>query len=135
MSKKTKVIQTSGSRKTAVARLAMVPGNGKITVNGISLENIKPAMVRMKIEEVCLFGESILSSNDLKISVNGGGVISQADAVRLAIGKAFVAKNEKLRENILSYDRQMLVGDTRFKEAAKPNCQGSARSKRQKSYR
>ena len=135
MTKKTKSIQTSGTRKTAIARLSMRPGTGVIRINKILLSNVSPKMARLKMEEVCMFGPHILSSYDIDVLVSGGGVISQADAVKIAIGKALVEKDEKLREKIIAYDRQMLVGDTRFRESAKPNCHGSARAKRQKSYR
>lgn|SRR3989338_6995485 len=136
MSKKiTKTIQTSGTRKTAVARLTMKQGSGKITVNNVPLPLVSPRISQMKIQEVCIFGEKILTANDIDISVRGGGVISQADAIRVAIGKAFIEKDESLKESILAFDRQMLVADTRYKEPAKPNSHGSARAKRQKSYR
>lgn len=135
MTKKSKVIQTSGTRKNAVARLSLKNGTGIIRINSVLLENYSPRMARQKIEEVCLFGSHILPSCDIDIRVRGGGVISQADAAKIAIGKAFVEKDEKIKEKILSYDRQMLVADTRFKETAKPNCHGAARAKRQKSYR
>lgn len=137
MSKKAaiKLIQTSGTRKTAVARLTMKPGTGEIIINNTPLERFAPRIAQMKIQEVCLFGSKVLSVNDLIISVHGGGVISQADAVRVAIGKALIEKDASLRETILAFDRQMLVADTRYKEPAKPNSHGAARAKRQKSYR
>lgn len=133
--KATKVIQTSGSRKTAIARLTMSPGTGKVTVNKTPLENYEPKMARLKIKEVLMFGQGIVEKQDIAISINGGGVTSQADAARLAVGKALVESDDKLREKIIQYDRQMLVADVRVKEAAKPNSHGKARAKRQKSYR
>lgn len=135
MTKKSKVIQTFGTRKTAIARLSLRAGTGNIRINSILLENYKPEMAKMKIEEVCMFGSHILPVCDIDIRVRGGGVIAQADAAKIAIGKALVEKDEKVKEKILAYDRQMLVADTRFKEAAKPNRHGAARAKRQKSYR
>ena len=59
----------------------------------------------------------------------------QADAVRLAIGRALVQYNAGLRQTLLDYDRQLLVADIRRKESAKPNSHGQARAKVQKSYR
>jgi small subunit ribosomal protein S9 len=135
MAKKTKVIQTSGTRKTAIARLTLRQGTGIIRVNSVLLNNLSPKMARMKIEEVCIFGSNVLPSCDIDIKVSGGGVVSQAEAARIAIGKALVIKDDKIKETLLSYDRQLLIADTRYKETAKPNCHGSARAKRQKSYR
>ncbi len=74
---------------------------------------------------------------DISINVAGGGISSQADASRLAIAKGLVefSKSEKLREEFLNYDRNLLVADVRRKEPAKPNRHGQARAKVQKSYR
>ena len=71
------------------------------------------------------------------MNVFGGGISSQADASRLAIAKGLVefSKNDKLKEDFLNYDRNLLVADVRRKESAKPNRHGQARAKRQKSYR
>jgi len=70
------------------------------------------------------------------VSVSGGGVMGQADAVRTAIARAILefTKDDELREQYLAYDRTLLVNDTRVKEAKKPLGRG-ARKKRQKSYR
>ena len=74
---------------------------------------------------------------DLRVNVFGGGISSQADASRLVIAKALVqhTKDKKLRQQFLSYDRQLLVADVRRKETAKPNRHSQARAKVQKSYR
>jgi small subunit ribosomal protein S9 len=75
------------------------------------------------------------SKVDIDITVTGGGVITRADASRLAIGRALVAYNPKLKEVYLNYDRQLLVADIRVKEAGKPNHHGQARASTQTSYR
>ena len=74
---------------------------------------------------------------DIDINVAGGGIISQAEASRLAIARALVeySKSNSLKDSFLKYDRHLLVADTRRKEASKPNRHGQARAKRQKSYR
>ena len=73
---------------------------------------------------------------DINASVEGGGPMSQAEAVRTAIAKAIVAytNDEALRNMFMEYDRTLLVSDTRRKEPKKPLGRG-ARKKRQKSYR
>ena len=60
---------------------------------------------------------------------------SQAEAAALAIARAFAQHDKKLEKVFLDFDRQLLVADVRRREKTKPNCQGKARSKRQKSYR
>ena len=68
--------------------------------------------------------------------INGGGVMGQADAARIAIAKGLVEYlgDEDLKDFLHKYDRTMLVNDPRRKEAKHPLGPG-ARAKRQKSYR
>ena len=72
---------------------------------------------------------------DVLVRVEGGGNAGQADAARLAIGRALISSNPALKQILLDYDRQLLVADIRRKESAKPNSHGQARAKVQKSYR
>jgi len=85
------------------------------------------------MEPLLLAGD--ISKIDIDVRINGGGQISQADAARVAIGRALVEYNKKLEKTLLEYDRQLLVPDVRFKEASKPNKHGNARAATQKSYR
>lgn len=130
-----KVVNTSGARKTAIARVSAKAGTGKIRINGVPLEMYTPKYSRLRIQEALLLAPEV--KVDLSIRVQGGGSASQADAIRLAIGRALVAfsDSEELRQRYLAYDRQLLVADVRRREAAKPNNNGKARAKRQKSYR
>jgi ribosomal protein S9 len=70
------------------------------------------------------------------VNVHGGGQESQVEASRLAIARALVVyfKSQALRKAFLSYDRALVVADTRRKEQRKPN-DSRARASRQKSYR
>jgi small subunit ribosomal protein S9 len=130
-----KVINTSGKRKRAIARAKLVDGKGVIRINSLLLDNYQPAMFRMKIQEpLILAGNVIAKKVNVNVTVNGGGIASQADAARLAIGRALVEYDDKLEKVFLDYDRQILVADVRRKEVAKPN-DSKARAKRQKSYR
>lgn len=130
-----KVIQTAGTRKKAVARLTLKEGKGAIKINNLALSSIKSEMVRMKMMEPLMFAEDIIPKLDINVTVEGGGVVSQADAVRLAIAKALVEVNPKLKKIFLDYDRTLLVADVRQRESRKPNTGGKARQKVQKSYR
>ena len=130
-----KTVNTVGTRKKSVARAVMKDGTGTIRVNSMLLMNIEPAMARMKMEEPLILAGDISKKYDIDVSIFGGGCNSQAEAARLAIAKALVAKNAKLREEFLRYDRTLLVADVRQRESRKPNRHGNARGKTQKSYR
>ena len=132
--KKSRDIQTTGKRRTAVARATLQPGKGKVKINSFYLESYTPEIAKMRIQEPLLLAGDTAKKVDIKVKVEGGGWNGQADAVRLAIGKALVAFNKELKKPFLDYDRQLLIADVRRKEQCKPN-DSKARSKRQKSYR
>ena len=131
-----KVVHTSGQRKTAKARATLSQGTGIVRVNSKLLEFVPwPSMYRLKVQEpLVLAGESAKKVN-IKVNVHGGGINSQADAVRLAVAKALAQYDRRLQKEFLDYDRTLLIADVRRKEEHKPNCHGKARAKRQKSYR
>ncbi|MFO7710597.1 MAG: 30S ribosomal protein S9 [Candidatus Woesearchaeota archaeon] len=129
------MITTSGKRKRAIARASLKKGKGSVSINGIPLENYTPKYAQMKImEPIILIGEKA-KKIDVSIRTNGGGVMSQADASRLALSRALVEFDESNEETLLDYDRKLLVADVRRRESRKPNTRGNARAKRQKSYR
>lgn len=130
-----KVIHTSGKRKQAVARATLKEGTGKVKVNNHILTVLEPAMARMKIKETLYLAGDVADKVDIIINVSGGGVMSQADAARLAAAKALAKYSKKLEKVFLKYDRNLVVADVRRRECSKPNCRGKARSKKQKSYR
>jgi small subunit ribosomal protein S9 len=129
-----KIIHASGKRKTAIARATLKEGNGSVRINGKSLEFIEPEMFKHKISEPLILS-GIGDKLSISVKVSGGGMASQAEAVRLAIGRTLINYNESLKEVLESYDRQLLVADIRRKETRKPNRHGKARAKVQKSYR
>lgn len=132
---KPKTVNTTGRRKRSIARAVLTQGKGMVRINGQSLDTIEPKLVRLKLHEPLLLAGDVSSKVHIDVSVNGGGVMSQADASRLAIGRALAAVGgEKIRQVLLDYDRAFLVADTRRKEQRKPN-DSKARAKRQKSYR
>ncbi len=132
-----KIIHMSGKRKRAIARATLKSGKGDIKINNQMLESFEPKFVRMKIMEPLILAGDLAKKVDINVNVAGGGIISQAEAVRLAIARALVeySKSSSLKDSFLKYDRHLLVADTRRKEASKPNRHGQARAKRQKSYR
>ncbi|QLH75190.1 MAG: 30S ribosomal protein S9 [Methanomassiliicoccales archaeon] len=131
-----KVINTSGKRKTAVARAVCVEGTGKLRINSVPIEAWQPELARLKImEPMVLLGEKA-AKLDIDVNVSGGGVMGQAEASRTAIAKAIVEYygDEELEKAVKQFDRSMLISDIRRKLPKKPLGRG-ARKKRQKSYR
>ncbi len=131
-----KVINTSGKRKTAVARATITEGSGKLRINSVPVEAWQPELARMKIMEPLALIPDKASKVDIDVSVAGGGVMGQAEATRTAIAKAIVDyyEDEELARAFKQYDRSMLISDVRRKLPKKPLGRG-ARKKRQKSYR
>ena len=130
------VIETSGARKTAVARATIKEGKGRIRTNGVPVEIYQPELAKLKMmEPVMLVGDKI-SKVDIAVNMRGGGVIGQAEAARTAISRALVDffKDQDLEKIFKDYDRSLLVSDVRRKLPKKPGGSG-ARKKKQKSYR
>jgi small subunit ribosomal protein S9 len=133
---KEKIIQKSGRRKTSVARVTLKKGSGIFRINNEDVDKyFSDKISNLKVKEPLIISD-LGSKYDLKVNVFGGGISSQADAIRQAIAKALVevTGSEDLKKKFLEYDRSLLVADTRFKEMKKPN-NSHARAKRQKSYR
>ncbi|WP_148688141.1 MULTISPECIES: 30S ribosomal protein S9 [unclassified Methanopyrus] len=132
-----RVVQTTGKRKTAIARAVVKEGEGRVRVNKRPVNIIEPEMARMKImEPLIIAGEDIVSQVDIDVKVQGGGWMSQAEAARIAIARGLVewTGDPDLRDAYMAYDRHMLKGDPRRKEPKKFGGRG-ARARRQKSYR
>ncbi len=130
-----KIIHESGKRKSAIARATLKPGKGQVFINKKNLDVVEPEMIRMRMKEPLILAGKKADSVRIDVNVRGGGISGQADAVRLAIAKALAEFDSSLKDVYLEYDRQLLVADVRRKETSKPNSQGQARAKRQKSYR
>lgn len=130
-----KIYHASGKRKSAIARATVKDGKGEIKVNNASIDIIEPKMAKLRMMEPIILAGDVAKKVNVSVKVQGGGVSSQANAVRLAIAKAMAEYDTGLKQVYLDYDRQLLVADVRFKETRKPNSHGKARAKRQKSYR
>lgn len=133
-----KTLIVAGKRKTAVAKLKIKPGIGKIFFNYLPVAELG-LFHRLALAEPVRIFERELGENlkfDFYITTSGGGKEAQIEASRLAIAKALIKTtgSEVLRKAFLSYDRNMVVPDARRKETRKPG-DSKARAKRQKSYR
>jgi small subunit ribosomal protein S9 len=131
-----KVVNTSGKRKTAVARATVQKGTGIVRINKIPVEFYEPSIAKWKIMEPLKIADEHVSKLNVDVKVSGGGVMSQASAVRtaIAIGILEFTGDPSLKIAFLDHDRSLLVSDSRRKESKKPLGRG-ARKKRQKSYR
>jgi small subunit ribosomal protein S9 len=131
-----KVINSSGKRKTAIARATIKDGKGRIKINNVPLEILEPELARLKMmEPLELVGDRVVKV-DIDVNVNGGGVMGQATATRTAIARGLVDyfEDDELRAKFRAFDRSLLVNDPRRSEPKHPLGRG-ARKKRQKSYR
>ncbi|MGB6680639.1 MAG: 30S ribosomal protein S9 [Candidatus Bathyarchaeia archaeon] len=126
----------SGKRKTAVAKAVLRSGAGKITFNNYPLNLVNPETARMKLMEPLIVAGEKAKNIDIKIKAQGGGVISQAEAARLAIARGLIrwTKSAQLKRALRNQDRAMLAGDPRRAESKKFGGP-SARTRKQKSYR
>ena len=129
-----KIINTSGKRKSAKHKEALREGNGRRRINSQLLDNYQPVLARERINEPLILAGEDAKKVDIDVNVAGGGWQGQNEAARLAIARALVRYNKKLKEKFLKYDRNLIVADVRRKEQYKPN-DSKARAKRQKSYR
>lgn len=131
-----RVVVSTGKRKTSLAKATIKNGNGRIRINGRPLEVHQPEVAKMRImEPLILFGDG-WKRYDIRVRVRGGGVMSQADAVRMSIATGLfrMSQDYEARSRMLEHDRTMLVGDPRRTEPKKFGGP-SARSRYQKSYR
>jgi len=131
-----KVVNTSGKRKTAIARVSVQKGTGLVRINKRPVELYEPEMARWKIFEPLKIASDHMNKINIDVTVSGGGYMSQASAVRTAIAKGLVeyTGDPSLKIAFLDHDRSLLVSDSRRKEPKKPLGRG-ARKRRQKSYR
>ena len=107
----------TGRRKTAIARVRMAPGSGKITVNGRTFEAYFPLeQLRMQAVEPLTVTENG-SKFDLRIIVVGGGPSGQAGAVRHGIARALLKADENYRPTLKA--NGLLTRDPRMKERKK----------------
>lgn len=117
--------QATGRRKTAVARVFLSAGNGKIAINGRALEDFFPT----KMLQVCvcqpLSITDSLKKYDIYANVRGGGIAAQAEALRHGIARSLIKADESLRTTLKSAG--FLRRDPRMKERKKYGQRGARR--------
>ena len=126
------VTNTSGRRKTAVARIYLTEGNGTITVNGKDHKEYFPTLpLQYMVNQAFIIAE-VTGQFDVKVNVAGGGVKGQAEAVRLAIAKAIVELDPLRKPSLRA--KGIMTRDNRMVERKKPG-RAKARKKFQFSKR
>lgn len=115
---KTAAYWGTGRRKTAIARVRLVPGSGTVTVNERPLDNYV-GYRSVLIREVGLPLEATNNAGryDVHVRVAGGGVTSQVGAIRLGVARALLKVDPEYRSNLRAED--LLTRDPRAKERKK----------------
>jgi small subunit ribosomal protein S9 len=116
----------TGRRKTAVARVRLAVGDGKIVVNSREPERYFPHVGAIETLRAPLAAVGCEKTVDLFIHTDGGGVSSQAGAAQLGIARALVRSNSDYEE--ILRDRKFLTRDSRKKERKKYGRAGARRS-------
>ncbi len=112
------VTNTSGRRKTAVARIYLQEGNGAIIVNGKDYKAYFPTLPLQYVVTQSLEVSGSAGKFDVKVNVAGGGVNGQAGAVRLAIAKAIVELDAEKKSALSA--KGLMTRDDRMVERKKP---------------
>lgn len=107
------VLNTSGRRKTSVARVYMTPGQGNITINDRDIKAYFPSEVLQTIVNQPFQTLNQAGKYDVRVNVRGGGISGQAEAIRLAISKALLTDSVDNRvglkkEGFLTRDPRMV---------------------------
>ena len=85
MARKKKSVESSGKRKTAIARASVKAGKGRVRVNSEPIEILQPALARRKAMEPLVIADAMnrLSKVDINLTTTGGGIMGQTDACLL----------------------------------------------------
>jgi small subunit ribosomal protein S9 len=107
----------TGKRKCSIARVTLLPGDGKFTVNDRSLEEFFPRPLHQTIARQPLAASGYEGNVDVRVRVHGGGISGQAGAVRHGIARALTEIDSELRGDLKR--RGFLTRDARVKERRK----------------
>jgi len=107
----------TGKRKSAIARVTVMPGNGKIEINKRDLEEFFPRPLHQTMAKQPLAVSGYEGNVDVRVRVHGGGISGQAGAVRHGIARALTEIDSELRGDLKR--RGFLTRDARVKERRK----------------
>ncbi len=107
----------TGRRKNAIARVRLIPGSGRLVVNGRSFEDYFPVATMRMIVVGPLKSADVEGRFDVMVRVEGGGVAGQAGAVRHGIARALLGVDPNFRGSLKRLG--FLKRDARMKERRK----------------
>lgn len=111
------LVQATGRRKEAVARVRLREGSGQVTLNGKSLEEYFPTMaMRLRVLEPLNLTQT-QGRYDIDATLEGGGITGQVDALRLGIARGLVELDPELRPTLKKAG--LLTRDARVVERKK----------------
>ena len=133
MAKDQRVFTGTGRRKTSVARVRLIPGSGKITVNGRDVNEYMPFEVLVMDLKQPLQITNNMETFDIECNVSGGGFSGQTGAIRLGITRALLEYDKENEKNDDSYRKMlkkagMVTRDPRSKERKKPGLKAARRA-------
>nr|YP_009509339.1 ribosomal protein S9 [Gracilaria vermiculophylla]AXI96989.1 ribosomal protein S9 [Gracilaria vermiculophylla]QXU75193.1 ribosomal protein S9 [Gracilaria vermiculophylla]WDZ67996.1 ribosomal protein S9 [Gracilaria vermiculophylla] len=119
LTKNSKIIYSgTGRRKTSIARVNLVPGSGKLIINGLPGESylqFSPNYLRVAYSPLKILG--LNEEYDMYVKTEGGGLTGQANAIRLGLARALCRMNPENRSTLKA--EGFLTRDARIKERKK----------------
>ena len=112
------MVNALGRRKSAVARIFVTEGTGKITINKKDLHVYFPSSILQYVVKQPLAALDVVEKYDIKVNLNGGGYTGQSQALRLAIARALVKINADDKKALRA--EGFLTRDAREVERKKP---------------
>ena len=128
-----KVFIGTGRRKSSVAQVKMTAGTGKITVNGVDVNEFMPYDTNVMDLKQPLVATGNENAFDIEAKVSGGGKSGQTGAIRLGITRALIEFDKANEGNDDSYRKTLkkagfVTRDSRAKERKKPGLKGARRA-------
>ncbi|ACJ32523.1 MULTISPECIES: 30S ribosomal protein S9 [Anoxybacillaceae] len=116
----------TGRRKSSVARVRLVPGEGRIIVNGRDIRDYVPYESLVEVVKQPLVLTETFGSYDVLVNVSGGGFTGQAGAIRHGIARALLQVDPEYRQTLKRAG--LLTRDSRVKERKKYGLKGARRA-------
>lgn len=128
-----KVFIGTGRRKSSVAQVKMTAGTGKITVNGVDVNEFMPYATYVMDLKQPLVATNNENTFDIEAKVTGGGASGQTGAIRLGITRALLEYDKANEDNEDSYRKILkkagfITRDPRAKERKKPGLKAARRA-------
>jgi small subunit ribosomal protein S9 len=116
----------TGRRKSSVARVRLVPGDGRIVINGRDISEYIPFEALREVVKQPLAATETVGNYDVLVNVSGGGYTGQAGAIRHGISRALLQADPEFRSTLKRAG--LLTRDARMKERKKYGLKGARRA-------